>query len=239
MVGKWTKNLYSDSYTERNLEVIRPQRLVFCPAPSVPSTTLLTYSPLSPLSEKEVPLKSYSASSLVCLLTGAEKDICSIQWDKNGVCLLEVTAPELPASSELYQAAQGLRIKVYTARKQSQMKATEPHSQHKLTQEIPLPPALDLIPSDLFRSFSPYQFPCSSAMFDHVTLLLRALQRLSLLLIIKSQILPVVSRALQGLDSCCLPASSQPAGCTCSQLHSCPHPSPSGSSLGGAHYPCP
>lgn len=74
-----------------------------------------------------------------------------------------------------------------------------------MTHEVPLPPALDLIPSNLFRNFSPCQLPCSLAMFHHVTLLLKALQRLSLSFIMKSLNLCMVSRTLQDLGPCCLP----------------------------------
>lgn len=74
----------------------------------------------------------------------------------------------------------------------------------------PMPPALDLIPSNLFRDFHLCQLPCSFAIFDHVPSLFKGLQWLSLLFGVKSPNLQMVSSALQDLGSHCLQSLLSP-----------------------------
>ena len=125
-----------------------------------------------------------------------------------------MTASEFPPSLKLCQAARRLTLQTQeTLRSRTEtlvLVLIEPSV--LIDWEVPLLPTLTLIPSDPFRSFSPYHLACSLAMFDPVTLLLnKALQRLSLLFIMKSLNCHVVSRTLQDLDPAASPTSPPPS----------------------------
>lgn len=126
-----------------------------------------------------------------------------------------MTASEFPAPLKLCQAARRWRITLQTqealrSRTQALVSVLIEHSV-LIDWEVSLLPTLTIIPSNPFRSFSPYHLACSLAMFDPVTLLLnKALQRLSLSFIMKSLNPHVASRTLQDLDPAASPTSPPP-----------------------------